>query len=42
MTRNIKVAAAELGPIQKSDSHRAVVVRMLDLIRQAKGCDLIV
>ena len=42
MTRNIKVAAAQLGPIQKADSRQAVVARMLDLMRQAKGCDLIV
>jgi predicted amidohydrolase len=42
MTRNIKVAAAQLGPIQKADTRRAVVARMLDLMRQAEGCDLIV
>jgi N-carbamoyl-D-amino-acid hydrolase len=42
MTRNIKVAAAQLGPIQKADSRQAVVARMLALMRQAKGCDLIV
>ncbi len=42
MTRNIKVAAAQLGPIQKADSRQAVVVRMLELMRQAEGCDLIV
>jgi len=42
MTRNIKVAAAQLGPIQKTDSRQAVVARMLELMRQAKGCDLIV
>jgi predicted amidohydrolase len=40
--RNIKVAAAQLGPIQKADSRQAVVARMLELMRQAKGCDLIV
>ena len=40
--RNIKVAAAQLGPIQKADSRQAVVARMLDLMRQAEGCDLIV
>jgi N-carbamoyl-D-amino-acid hydrolase len=42
MTRNIRVAAAQLGPIQKADSRQAVVARMLALMRQAKGCDLIV
>src|SRR5262249_17338325 len=41
-TRNIKVAAAQLGPIQKADTRQAVVARMLDLMRQAEGCDLIV
>src|SRR5882762_4703384 len=40
--RNIKVAAAQLGPIQKADSRQAVVGRMLALMRQAEGCDLIV
>jgi predicted amidohydrolase len=42
MTRTIKVAAAQLGPIQKADSREAVVARMLALMRQAEGCDLIV
>ena len=42
MTRNIRVAAAQLGPIQKADSRAAVVARMLALMRQAEGCDLIV
>jgi N-carbamoyl-D-amino-acid hydrolase len=42
--RNVKVAAAQLGPIQKADTRQAVVARMLELMRQAKaaGCDLIV
>src|SRR5262252_2433266 len=40
--RNIRVAAAQLGPIQKADTRQAVVARMLDLMRQAQGCDLIV
>jgi len=42
MTRNIRVAAAQLGPIQKGDAREAVVERMLALMRQARGCDLIV
>ena len=42
MTRIIKVAAAQLGAIQKADSRAAVVARMLALMRQAAGCDLIV
>src|SRR5262249_33087780 len=42
--REIKVAAAQLGPIQKADSRQAVVARMLELMRQAKakGADFIV
>ncbi len=42
--REITVAGAQLGPIQKADSREAVVARMLDLMRQAKsaGCDFIV
>jgi N-carbamoyl-D-amino-acid hydrolase len=42
--REIKVAAAQLGAIQKADARQAVVARMLDLMRQAKaeGCDFIV
>src|SRR5260370_42329228 len=39
--RNIKVAAAQLGAIQKADTRQAVVARMRDLMRQAAGCDLI-
>src|ERR1700730_15161111 len=41
-SRNIKVAAAQLGPIQKANSRQAVVACMLELMRQAEGCDLIV
>jgi predicted amidohydrolase len=33
--RNIRVAAAQLGPIQRADSRQAVVRRMLDLMDQA-------
>jgi len=40
--RNIKVAAAQLGPIQKVDTRQVVVARLLALMRQAEGCDLIV
>jgi N-carbamoyl-D-amino-acid hydrolase len=40
--RNIKVAAAQLGPIQRAGTRQVVVARLLDLMRQAKGCDLIV
>ncbi|BAF88486.1 N-carbamyl-D-amino acid amidohydrolase [Azorhizobium caulinodans ORS 571] len=42
--REIKVAAAQLGAIQKAESREAVVGRMLALMAQAKaaGCNLIV
>jgi N-carbamoyl-D-amino-acid hydrolase len=42
--RNVRVAAAQLGPIQKADSRQAVVRRMLDLMDTAavQGCNLIV
>ncbi len=40
--RNITVAAAQLGPIQRADTRQAVVARMRDLMRRAQGCDLIV
>jgi N-carbamoyl-D-amino-acid hydrolase len=44
MMREIKVAAAQLGPIHKSDPRQAVVARMLDLMKLAnsQGADLIV
>jgi len=44
MSRVLRVAAAQLGPIQKADSRQAVVRRMLDLLEEAKarGCDLVV
>ena len=42
--RIIKVAAAQMGPIQRSDSRDAVIPRMLALMEEAKGrgADLIV
>jgi predicted amidohydrolase len=40
--RIVKVAAAQLGAIQKADSRQTVVARMLDLMKRAEGCDLIV
>ena len=42
--RTVRVAAAQMGPIQKADSRQAVVARMLALLDQAigQGCDLIV
>jgi N-carbamoyl-D-amino-acid hydrolase len=42
--RIIKVAAAQLGPVQRAETRQAVVARMLALLEQAaaEGCDLIV
>ena len=44
MSRIINVAAAQLGPIQRSDSRRDVVERLLAHLRQAHamGCQLVV
>ena len=44
MTRIVKVGAAQLGPIQRSDSRESVVRRLLELLREAHGmaCDVVV
>ncbi|HZN31210.1 MAG TPA: nitrilase-related carbon-nitrogen hydrolase, partial [Xanthobacteraceae bacterium] len=44
MSRVLRVAAAQSGPIQKADSRQAVVRRMIDLIDQARAqkCGLVV
>ncbi len=44
MSRVLRVAAAQSGPIQKADSRQVVVKRMIDLLDQAKAqtCDLVV
>jgi len=44
MSRNLHVAAAQLGPIQKSDSRTEVVARLIELLRQAhsKKAELVV
>jgi predicted amidohydrolase len=44
MARVITVAAAQLGPIARSESRGLVVKRLLDLLGQAQGraCDLVV
>lgn len=44
MTRIITIGAAQLGPIQKSDSRADVVKRLIVLLRQAKksDCDVVV
>ena len=40
MTRTVRVAAGQLGPIQRDHSREQVVVRLLDLLHQAAdaGC----
>jgi N-carbamoyl-D-amino-acid hydrolase len=42
--RNIRVGAAQSGPIQKADSHEDVVARMIGLLDEAavQKCDLVV
>ena len=42
--RNVRVGAAQMGPIQKAEGRREVVARMLALFEQAAaaGCDLVV
>jgi len=44
MSRIVTVGAAQLGPIQRSDSRARVVARMLDLLKQAAEhrCNLVV
>jgi predicted amidohydrolase len=44
VSRILRVAAAQSGPIQKDESRQVVVKRMLDLLDQAKAqkCDLVV
>jgi predicted amidohydrolase len=44
MSRSIRVAAAQLGPIQRDDARAGVVARLLDLLREAHaaGAGLVV
>ena len=44
MARNLHVAAAQLGPIQKTDDRKAVVIRLINLLRDAhsKKAELVV
>ena len=44
MSRDLHVAAAQLGPIQKSDNRTEVVARLIELLRQAhsKKAELVV
>jgi len=44
MPRPLVVGAAQVGPIQRTDSRPAVVARLIDLLRKAhaRGCELVV
>jgi len=44
VARVITVGAAQLGPIQRSDTRPQVIKRLLEMLHQAKahGCDLVV
>ena len=44
MKKEITIGAAQLGPIARSDSRKAVVERLIELMRRAKksGCDVVV
>jgi predicted amidohydrolase len=44
MARILTVGAAQLGPVQRTDSRRVVVERLISLLRQAhaRGCRLVV
>ena len=44
MTRTVRVAAGQLGPIQRDDTRESVVGRLLDLLHEAADdrCDLVV
>ncbi len=44
MTRNLHVAAAQLGPIQRNDDRKIVVTRLISLLREAhsKKAELVV
>src|SRR5262249_35954209 len=37
MARHLKIAAAQLGPLHKSDSRTAAVKRLVNLLREAHG-----
>ena len=37
MTRTITLAAAQMGPVARTESRPAVIRRMIDLMRQAAG-----
>ena len=37
MARHLKIAAAQLGPLHKSDSREAATKRLVSLLREAHG-----
>ena len=40
MSRHLKVAAAQLGPIQKAEGRQSAVGRMVELLKQADADDV--
>ncbi|MGD8699634.1 MAG: N-carbamoyl-D-amino-acid hydrolase [Gemmatimonadales bacterium] len=44
MSRNLRVAAAQMGPIQRADTRADVVTRLVEMLREAhaSGCTLVV
>ena len=44
MARTLTIGAAQLGPIQRSDSRESVVKRLIHLLHQAheRGCQLVI
>jgi predicted amidohydrolase len=44
VSRTVTVGAAQLGPVQRDDTRKEVVARLLDLLHQAagRGCELVV
>ena len=38
MSRYLRVAAAQMGPIQKADTREAVVGRLIAMLQEAHGC----
>ncbi len=44
MSRLLNVAAAQLGPVQRTDDRKSVVARLLELLREAhsKKAELVV
>ena len=44
MSRYLKIAAAQLGPVHLADDRKSVVKRLMDMLREAdsRGCKLVV